>query len=461
MRASQAPAAPGASDHIYKVSELNSRVRSSLESAYPLIWLQGEVSNFRHFQASGHWYFTLKDNAAQVSAAMFRGLNRQVSFTPEDGAQVLVLAQVSLYEARGSFQVIVRRMEQQGAGALHAAFVLLKEKLESEGLFSADRKKPLPALPRRIGVITSRDGAAVRDILRTLHRRHAGVSVLLIPTRVQGEGAPREIAAAIRMAGSVGGLDALIVGRGGGSMEDLWAFNDEDVARALAACPLPVISAVGHENDFTIADMVADCRAATPTAAATLVVASAEEMKERLHGLQQRLAGSTRVTLLRLRTGPAGNFHHLARRILEQRLQSTVQRTDDLAARLAHAGSKRITGPRQTLALLTVRLSPRSLMKGLVHQRRRLLDIHSRLATAGHRGSERARQRLALAASRLQDLSPLTVLGRGYALAQHGTTGQVLREASQVQAGDELDLRLWRGRVRAQVKRVWPANEDD
>jgi exodeoxyribonuclease VII large subunit len=460
MRQPPAPAAPGAGDHVYKISELNAQVRANLEASYPLIWLQGEVSNFRHFQASGHWYFTLKDTSAQVSAAMFRGQNRQVRFTPEDGAQVLVLAQVSLYEARGSFQVIVRRMEHYGAGALHAAFLRLKERLESEGLFAADRKRPLPGLPQRIGIVTSRDGAALRDILRTLHRRHAGVSVLLFPTRVQGEGSAREIAAAIRAAGSTTGLDALIVGRGGGSLEDLWAFNEEEVARALAACPLPVISAVGHESDITIADMVADCRAATPTAAAMLVVASAEEMKDRLYGLQRRLAGATRLTLLRLRAGPAGSFPSLGLHLLEQRLQRTLQKADDLAGRLAAAVRQRVAAPRHACELLTTRLSPRSLMAGLAHRRQRLMTMESRFAAAGDRGVERSRQRLALSSGRLQGLSPLAVLGRGYALARHGSSGQVLREARQIQAGDEFDLRLWRGRLRATVKEVWPGSEE-
>jgi exodeoxyribonuclease VII large subunit len=461
MERPPAPAAPGGDDHIYKVSELNSQVKKSLESAYPLIWLQGEVSNFRHFQASGHWYFSLKDSRAQISAAMFRGQNRQVRFTPEDGSQILVMAQVSLYEARGAFQIIVRRMERQGDGALHAAFLRLKELLAAEGLFAESRKKALPALPRRIAVVTSRDGAALRDFLRTLHRRHAGVSVVLIPTRVQGQEAPREIASAIRSAASIPDLDALILTRGGGSLEDLWAFNSEEVARSVADCPLPVISAIGHESDVTISDMVADHRAATPTAAAILVVGSAEEMKERLHGLERRLASATRLTLLRLRNGPAGNFRLQALRLMEQQLQATLQRTDDLRDRLATAGRWRVSGPRQSLALLTARLSPRSLMAGLGHQRRRLMVTHARLSRAGARGPERCRQGLALASSRLQDLSPLKVLGRGYSLAQLAGTGEVLREAGQVRRGDELKIRLGKGGLQAQVQEIWTEQESD
>jgi exodeoxyribonuclease VII large subunit len=448
------PAVPGPGERVYGVADLNKEVRLGLEGTYPLIWIEGEISNFRHFQASGHWYFTLKDSAAQVSAAMFRGQNRHICFTPADGMQVLVQGQVSLYEARGSYQVIVGRMAEQGAGALHAGFQRLRERLAAEGLFHESRKRPLPTLPRRIGIVTSRDGAALRDILRILHRRHAGVSVLLISTRVQGEGAASEIAAAISRAGAVAGLDALIVGRGGGSLEDLWAFNEEEVARALAACPIPVISAVGHETDVTIADMVADYRAATPSAAATMVVAHAEDLKERLHGLGRRLAGATRLTLSRLRSGPAGSFHLLASRLLAGRLHHNVQRTDDLTGRLLRAGNNHLDRRRQRTLLLTTRLSPRSLMAGVTQRRQRLTGLSRHFAAMARLQVFRRRQQLALVGGRLQDLSPLAVLGRGYAMVRNPVSGLLLRDTSGVSPGDELEVRLHRGGMRVKVHQV-------
>lgn len=454
MQGRQAPALPGPGERVYGVTELNKEVRLALEGNYPLIWVEGEISNFRHFQASGHWYFTLKDSSAQVSAAMFRGQNHHIPFTPADGMQVLVLGQVSLYEARGSYQVIVRRMAEQGAGALHAAFQRLRSRLAAEGLFEESRKRPLPALPRRIGIVTSRDSAALRDILRILRRRHGGVSVLLIPTRVQGEGAAGEIAAAITRAGTVADLDALIVGRGGGSLEDLWAFNEEEVARALAACPIPVISAVGHETDVTIADMVADHRAATPSAAAIMVVAHADDLKERLHGLGRRLAGATRLTLSRLRAGPAGSFHLLATRLLEGRLHRSVQRSDDLTGRLMRAGNKHLSRRRQRTLLLTTRLSPRSLMAGVTQRRQRLTGLSRHFAAAARLLVGRRRERLALASGRLQDLSPLAVLGRGYAMVRDPLSGLLLRDTGNVSPGDELEVRLHRGGMRVKVHQV-------
>lgn len=454
MQGRQMPALPGPGERVYGVTELNKEVRQALEGNYSLIWIEGEISNFRHFQASGHWYFTLKDSGAQVSAAMFRGQNRLTQFTPADGMQVLVLGQVSLYEARGNYQVIVRRMVEHGAGALHAAFQQLRERLDAEGLFAASRKRPLPTLPRRIGIVTSRDSAALRDILRILQRRHAGVSVLLISTRVQGKGAAGEIAAAIARAGAVAGLDALIVGRGGGSLEDLWAFNEEEVARALAACPIPVISAVGHETDVTIADMVADHRAATPSAAATMVVAHAQELQKRLHGLDRRLAGATRLSLSRLRSGPAGSFHLLAGRLLEGHLHRHVQRTDDLAGRLLRAEHKHLNRRRQQTLLLTTRLSPRSLMAGVTERRRRLIGLSRHLAAMARLEVGRRRQQLALAGGRLQDLSPLGVLGRGYAMVRDPVSGSLLRDTGQVSPGDELEVRLHRGGMRVKVQKI-------
>jgi exodeoxyribonuclease VII large subunit len=448
-------------DRIFRVGELNAEIHLLLEASYPDVWLEGELSNFRHFQASGHWYFTLKDERAQVAAAMFRGSNRRVRFRPEDGAMVLVRGQVSLYEPRGTYQIIVTHMEPRGAGALHAAFEELKARLAAEGLFAAERKRPLPALPRRIGVVTSRDGAAFRDILRVLHRRHAGVSVLLVPVRVQGEGSAGEIAAAIQRAGAAGDLDALIVGRGGGSLEDLWSFNEEVVARAIADCAVPVISAVGHETDITIADFVADVRAPTPSAAAEMVVASRQEMQDRVRGLVQRLSGATRLLLTRLRAGPAGRFGLLGARPLEIRLRRAGQRSDDLAGRLGRTLERALSRERRRCELLTGRLSPRSLMARVAARRERLRAVDGRLGAAARSRLRALRESARLATGRLAELSPLAVLERGYSVARLPATGAVLRDAREVAAGDPVELMLHRGGLRLEVRRRLDPDHDE
>jgi exodeoxyribonuclease VII large subunit len=444
--------AGGVPGRIFQVGELNAEIHHLLETSYPAVWLEGELSNFRHFQASGHWYFTLKDDRAQVAAAMFRGSNRRVRFRPEDGTMVLVRGQVSLYEPRGTYQIIVSHMEPRGAGALHAAFEELKARLEAEGLFAAERKRPLPALPRRIGVVTSRDGAAFRDILRVLRRRHSGVSVLLIPARVQGEGSAGEIAAALRRARATGDLDALIVGRGGGSLEDLCAFNEEVVARAIADCAVPVISAVGHEVDITIADFVADVRAPTPSAAAEMVVSSRQEMQDRVRGLVQRLSGATRLLLTRLRAGPAGRFGLLGARPLEVRVRRGGQKADELAGRLTRALERSLTRERRCCEILTGRLSPRSLMAGVAARRERLHAVDGRLVAAASRRLGSLRQSTRLAAGRLAELSPLAVLERGYSVARLAATGAVLRDAREAVAGDPVELTLHRGGLRLEVR---------
>ncbi|MFQ5669498.1 MAG: exodeoxyribonuclease VII large subunit [Acidobacteriota bacterium] len=443
-------------EHIYRVSELNGEIHFLLESAYPAIWIEGEISNFRLFQASGHWYFTLKDGSAHIAAAMFRGRNRHLRFQPEDGMNVLARAQVSLYEPRGTYQLIVSHLEPRGAGHLHLAFEQLKQRLAAEGLFDAARKRPLPLVPRRVGVVTSREGAALRDILRVLRRRHSGISVLVVPTRVQGEGAAEEIAAAIQTAGRVADLDVLIVGRGGGSLEDLWPFNQEPVARAIAASPWPVISAVGHEVDVTIADFAADVRAPTPSAAAEMVAASRSELSARVHGLGRRLAGAVQLTLSRLRAGPAGRFPLLGGRILDSLLRRMSQNCDERAGRLPRALEQLMKNRRQQCQVLTSRLSTRSLLSRVADRRERLHELsHRHARAAGHRLQE-FRHRLAMVMGHLQDLSPLAVLERGYALARRAGTNELIRDAGQVTRGEQVDLRLHRGRLVLEVLNIQP-----
>ena len=440
-------------ERIYRVRELNAELRQHLESSYPTIWLEGEVSNFRCFSASGHWYFTLKDTTAQIAAAMFRSRNRLLRFQPEDGMHVLVRGQISLYEPRGTYQIIVSRVEPRGAGALHVAFEQLKTRLEAEGLFDSDRKQPLPTLPRRVGIITSADGAAVRDILRVLRQGRSGVSALLIPTRVQGEKAAEEIAAAIALASQHSDLDVLIVGRGGGSLEDLWAFNEETVARAIAACTLPVISAVGHEVDVTIADLVADCRAPTPSAAAEILVRSRTEVLTHLRSLSQRLGGAMELVLMRLRAGLAGQFRVRAAHYLETRLRRSVQRLDELTGRLREAGHHLVASRRRRLDPLAGRLSPAALREVAARRRERFGDMQRRLSAAVRLRLRESHQILEALASRLRALSPLSILERGYSLASLPESGAVLRDASQAPPGTAVDLLLFRGRLQTQVVR--------
>ncbi|HET6277199.1 MAG TPA: exodeoxyribonuclease VII large subunit, partial [Candidatus Polarisedimenticolia bacterium] len=304
---------PPRDSHVLTVSELNAMVGSLLEEALPEIWVEGEISNLRRYP-SGHTYFTLKDDAAQVAAVLFRGSSLGLRFRPEDGQKVLVRGRVGLYEPRGSFQIIVDRLEPAGLGALQAALEQLKERLGAEGLFTAGRKRPLPLLPRRIGVVTSSRGAAIRDFLRVLERRFANLDVVVAAARVQGEGSAEEVVAAIRDLNQLGGVDVIVVTRGGGSLEDLWTFNEEIVARAIAASGVPVISAIGHEIDVTISDLVADLRAPTPSAAAEMVVRSKQELADRTTALRARLAASMRLRIgaASARLGMAGSERALA-----------------------------------------------------------------------------------------------------------------------------------------------------
>ncbi|MCZ7643779.1 MAG: exodeoxyribonuclease VII large subunit [Planctomycetota bacterium] len=390
------------------VSELTLQIKLALESGFPPAWVEGEISNFRRY-GSGHSYFTLKDEAAQLSCVLWRGHASSLRFEPRDGMQVLAFGRVSVYEARGQYQLVVERMEPSGVGALSAAFEALKARLEAEGLFDPGRKKPLPAYPRRIALVTSPSGAAVRDMLKVLGRRWPKLEIVLVPVAVQGEGAARQIAAGIRAVNALPGVDAMIVGRGGGSLEDLWAFNEEPVARAIAASRVPVVSAVGHEIDFTIADFVADVRAATPSQAGELVVPEYAAVAEHL----ERLAGELPAALL-----------------------GRVERARERLAALAGSWAFRNPGERVQL------------------HRQRLDDLHARLGALRGRLVREPGERLAASAARLDSLSPLRVLERGYAVALRARDGRVVREPGDVRAGDELITRLRRGRIVSKVERA-------
>lgn len=435
---------------IYSVSRLNGEVRRLLETNFALLWVEGELSNFAR-PASGHWYFSLKDDQAQVRCAMFRNRNQLVDLRPRDGMQVLVRARISLYEARGDYQLIVEHMEEAGHGALQRAFEALKHKLSAEGLFDSAHKRPLPDFPKRIGVITSPTGAAIRDVLSVLRRRFPALPVLVYPVRVQGEGAAAEIAAALRLAGGRRDCDALILTRGGGSLEDLWAFNEEVVARAVYECELPVVCGVGHEIDFTIADFVADLRAPTPSAAAELASPSASELAARFAAHRSQLANIIQGRL-RERSGHVTTLERrLAQRHPRQRLMQHAQRLDELEQRLRRALRLVLQTKNERLARAELhldRLSPARRIERLEDHRR---GLERRLRSALERRLERARSRLLMSERQLHAFSPLATLNRGYAIVRR-EDGAVLRAYHQVGPGERVTAQLADGSLDLRVE---------
>lgn len=447
------PSSPPARERrIYSVSELTQEIRGLLENRYAQIWIEGEISNCKAWNASGHLYFTLKDGTAQIKAVMFRSVVKYLRFKPADGLHVVARGQLGVYEPKGEYQIVCEHMEPHGLGALQLAFEQLKKKLQTQGLFDASRKRPLPALPRRIGIVTSLDGAALRDILKVLRRRAPNTSVLIRPARVQGEDAAADVATALRMIARVPGVDVVIVGRGGGSIEDLWAFNEERVAKAIAQCPVPVISAVGHETDVTIADFVADLRAPTPSAAAEMAVAATDEFYGRIDRLTGRLRAAWRsdlerrrntVHLLTSRRGLAGYHARLAMRgrhltELSHELRGSMRAWVDARARAYRA--------------LRQRLEQRDLARRLAAIHARLIAADGRLAGAATRTRHRADSTFRALAGRLENLSPLAVLGRGYAVCWNADKSAIIRSAETVSAGDAVRVTLAHGEIGCRVE---------
>lgn len=434
---------------VYTVSRLNREVRELLEGSLPLIWVEGELSNVAR-PSSGHLYLTLKDAAAQVRCAMFRTRNRLLGFRPEDGKQVLIRARVSLYEGRGEFQLVVEHMEEAGTGALRRAFDLLKARLAAEGLFDPARRRPLPALPHRIGVITSPTGAAIRDIVSVLRRRFPSVPVLIYPVPVQGSEAPPAIVEALALASRRQDCDVLILARGGGSLEDLWAFNEEAVARAVHASAIPVVTGIGHEVDVSICDFVADRRAATPSAAAELVTPSRDELLQRLTRQQARLLTSLRRSL-RLR-GQA--LEHLGKRLRHpgRRLQDRAQRVDGLEHRLRQAQAHVLARARARLQETSAHLqrqTPRHRLRELAVRR---ANLHGRLLAAMGHGLTQRGDRLTGLGRALDAVSPLATLARGFAIVRRTSDGTVVRDAARVRAGEQVEARLARGALLCRVE---------
>jgi len=434
---------------VYSVGRLNREVRMLLDHGMPMLWIESEVSNFTR-AVSGHWYFSLKDREAQVRCAMFRGRNAGLRFTPTNGQRVLARVRVTLYEARGEFQLAVEHLEDSGIGALRREFEQLKARLEAEGLFDAARKRPLPQVPACIGVVTSPTGAAIRDILNILGRRFPAARVVIYPTAVQGKDAVPQLLEAIAQASFRNECDVLIVARGGGSIEDLWAFNDEGVARALRAVPMPVVTGIGHEIDFTIADFVADLRAPTPSGAAELVVPDGAQWHRAFARLALRLAQSMRRSL----RDDAEFLIALRRRLAlahpGQRLRQQAQRLDELEQRLASRLQLTLAERRHALETLTGRLARVSPQIEVQHLVRRHALLDARLRMLLPRRLEALRQRLAIAVRTLDAVSPLATLERGFAIVTTAD-GHLLRDATRVTPADLIDARLARGRVRAKV----------
>ncbi len=439
---------------IYSVSELSARIRDLLESEFQDIWVEGEVSNFRA-APSGHYYFSLKDERAQMKCVCFKNNVRYLRFQPEDGLQVTARGQVSIYEARGEYQLYVEYLEPVGYGALQLAFEQLKARLAEEGLFDPAHKKPLPRLPRRIGLITSPRGAVIQDMIQILERRFPNMPLLLYPVSVQGEGSADEIAEALRHFNRSRDVDVVILARGGGSIEDLWSFNEEKVARAIYASKIPVISAVGHETDFTIADFVADLRAPTPSAAAELVVASKEQLQAEIVNLEKSLLAAMRHRLLEWRQQVQALATHRGFRLLETFVRDSSQRFDDLASRLSAALEKRVRQERQRLEVARARLAAFD-WRGWLERLHLLLGRQRNdLVRFMEVRLLRVRQELEAARLALEERSPLRILERGYAIC-YDAAGNVLRAADEAALGDEITVQLAHGRLAAEVKRKQP-----
>ncbi|MFH0954012.1 MAG: exodeoxyribonuclease VII large subunit [Verrucomicrobiota bacterium] len=428
-RASDEPPAAGLPQDrrkIYRVSEITRLIRIALENEFGTVWVEGELSNVRR-PASGHLYFTLKDESAQLSAVLFRGDQQGLKLDLKDGLKVRVFGQISVYEAGGQYQVIVRKVEEAGKGSLQEAFEALKKKLAEEGLFDPARKKPIPLLPQHVGLVTSPTGAAIRDILKILSRRFPNLHLLIAPVRVQGEGAAQEIAAAIDLLNQRGGLDVMIVGRGGGSLEDLWCFNEEVVARAIARSRIPVISAVGHEIDFTISDFVADLRAPTPSAAAEVVVGRKQAFEDGLREMSRRLVQALRHQVLEIRNRLVAASRSYVFREPRNLVRQYAQRIDALRITMTHEA------------------------RGLCQRHQLTLDeMVLRRAHRVEMIQKECRQDVRLLASQLRALSPAAVLDRGYSITRTAD-GEIVRDVDAVEVGEQMQTQLARGAIESKV----------
>jgi exodeoxyribonuclease VII large subunit len=436
---------------IWTVRDLIASVRTQLEREYTDVWLEGEISNFRA-HPSGHLYFTLKDENAQIRLVMFRSSARLLRFKPENGMQIVARGRVTVYENRGELQISAEFLEPKGAGALQIAFEQLKAKLEAEGLFDSARKKPVPILPRHIGIVTSPQAAALRDILNILRRRHHTVSVLIYPAQVQGEVAANEISAGIRWFNKNRMVDVIIVTRGGGSLEDLAAFNDEGLARLVAGSHIPIISAVGHETDFTIIDFVADLRAPTPSAAAELVIRSRQDIEGQSESLRERLARAMRYRLLIARQSLTELAQHGAFARIMDSLGRRQQRVDELLYRLESAQRRILEQHRRRWESASAAVRHYDVRQRLAAMHEQLDSRTAALASAFRAVLLHRRSRLERLAGSLEALSPVSILERGYALV-FDASGKLVKDSAAVKPGDEISARLAKGEIQAVVRK--------
>ncbi|HDQ1175062.1 TPA: exodeoxyribonuclease VII large subunit [Escherichia coli] len=448
---------PSQSPAIFTVSRLNQTVRLLLEHEMGQVWISGEISNFTQ-PASGHWYFTLKDDIAQVRCAMFRNSNRRVTFRPQHGQQVLVRANITLYEPRGDYQIIVESMQPAGEGLLQQKYEQLKAKLQAEGLFDQQYKKPLPSPAHCVGVITSKTGAALHDILHVLKRRDPSLPVIIYPAAVQGDDAPGQIVRAIELANQRNECDVLIVGRGGGSLEDLWSFNDERVARAIFTSRIPVVSAVGHETDVTIADFVADLRAPTPSAAAEVVSRNQQELLRQVQSTRQRLEMAMDYYLAN-RTRRFTQIHHrLQQQHPQLRLARQQTMLERLQKRMSFALENQLKRTGQQQQRLTQRLNQQNPQPKIHRAQTRIQQLEYRLAETLRAQLSATRERFGNAVTHLEAVSPLSTLARGYSVTT-ATDGNVLKKVKQVKAGEMLTTRLEDGWIESEVKNIQPVNK--
>lgn len=434
---------------IYSVSQLTSSVRQTLEQKFPLTWVEGEISNLAS-PASGHIYFSLKDPSSQVRCAMFKMRKRLLDFEPENGMQVLVRAKVGLYEARGDFQLIIEQMEEAGDGAMRREYEALKRRLRNDGLFEAKHKQTIPKLPRQIGIVTSPTGAAIHDMLTVLKRRFPSIPVLIYPVPVQGEVAAKRISKAIKLANTRKECDVLIIGRGGGSLEDLWAFNDEHLAHTIYSSKIPIVSAVGHEVDFSIADFVADVRAPTPSAAAELLSPDRNEWLQRLNSLNRRLISSMQNTLRQ----NSQRMDWLSQRVSspQQRLEQSTSRIKELQHRLLGLQRNQLQQSSSQLQILQATLlrhAPAQKIKSLQQQQ---ILLQSRLQQSVQKILQRNNERLSLLGTTLDAVSPLATLGRGYSITRNLDTGELIRDAAAIKKGTRIETRLEKGRLICNVE---------
>jgi len=444
-------ASPSRNREIFTVSRLNREVRMLLETSLPMLWIEGEISNLAR-PASGHIYFTLKDSQAQVRCAMFRNRCQLLRCEPKNGMQVTLRARIGLYEARGEYQLVAESMEESGDGALQRAFEELKQRLSVEGLFDESTKQPIPTLPKRIGVVTSPTGAAIRDILSVLKRRFPAMPVTLYPTLVQGEGSAQQITNAINTAVERDECDVLIVGRGGGSLEDLWAFNEEMVARAIHRSPIPIVSAVGHEIDFTIADFVADLRAPTPSAAAELLSPDRDEWLQQISMQRSRLVSRWQSRL----SHKSNSLKWLSGRLQQQhpgqQLRAQAQRLDELELRLRNGTTRRLREQRAAANTLEAQLRRHTPTARINTLTTRLNALDRQLGSTMLHRLDHSRQQLGSSARALNAISPLATLDRGYAIVKQADGEKIIRSADEVEVGDRIETRLGRGRLRSTVE---------